>query len=296
MHNHFLMKYLVFLPMVLMLLWSCGNEGEKEQETVVDTTEVVADTAVVMNEVVYQVPSPDEFFSLLSNKNLKFKAGIIHDDKKQYESRAGKEMNMGVYVADMAYLNTFGEMKTAVKYFVKVRELADQLGLSSAIPESTMKKIEESSSNTDSLRKVSDESFYNVIQSLEEAGNGKSLAMIMTSGWVETMYISLQLTDIKKFDYKAPLIQRICSQKVTFSNIIKNLERFADNPEAAQLLNQVNQMNAFFESLTKEELTVKQDTTQNIIGTPTQWKTDKETFQKFIDQVNTVRKSIVEQS
>ena len=280
----------------MLLMWSCGNGTDKDQDNIIDTTLVDTDTVEVMNEVVFQVPSPDEFFSLLDNKDLKFKSGITHDEKKQYDSRAGKELNMGVYVADMAYLNAFGEMKSTVKYFAKVREMADQLGLSSAIPEETMKNIESNSNNTDSLRKISDESFYNVIQSLEESGNGKSLALIMTAGWIETMYLSLHLIDIKKFDYKSFLVQRICSQKITFTNIISNLERFSDNPDAKTLLDKTKEINMFFEGLTKEELTVKQDTLKNIIGTPSIWKAEKDKFVKFTEQVNALRKSIVEQS
>lgn len=290
------MKYIFFLTAIVLLMWSCGNGTDSNQDDTTDTTVTEGDTNEIMNEVVYQVPSPDEYFSLLDSKVLKFKAGITHDDKKQYESRAGKELNMGVYISDLAYLNNFGEMKTAVLYFARVREMADQLGLSSAIPEQTMKKIDDNSSNPDSIRKISDESFFNVIQSLEESGNGKSLAFIMTAGWIETLYISLQLSDVKKFDYKNTLIQRICSQKVTYGNIIKNLERFQDNPDVKSILGQTLKLGTFFDALVKEEIEVKQDTTKTVIGKPVIWKTDNNQFKKFVEQVNVIRKSIVEQS
>jgi hypothetical protein len=290
------MKYLLFLPLAAMLMWSCGNGSDKDTDINADTVMVDNDSAEVMNEVVYQIPSPEDFFSLLNNKTLKFKSGIVHDEKKQYDSRAGKELNMGVYLSDMTYLNTFGEMKTAVKYFARIRELADQLGLSTAIPEQTLKKLEDSSANTDSLRKISDESFFNVIQALEEAGNGKSLALIMTAGWIETIYLAQQLVDVKKFDYKDPLVQRICSQKITYNNVIKNLERFTDQPDVKNIYDQLTQLNTFFEGLSREEITVKQDTSKNVIGTPSIWKTDNEAFRKFNEQILKVRKAIVEQS
>lgn len=290
------MKYLLFLPLVMMLMWSCGNGSDKDTDINADTVMVDTDSTEIMNEVVYQIPSPEDFFSLLNNKTLKFKSSIVHDDKKQYESRAGKELNMGIYLSDMTYLNTFGEMKTAVKYFARIREMADQLGLSAAIPEQTLKKLEDSSANSDSLRKVSDESFFNVIQALEEAGNGKSLALIMTAGWIETIYLSQQLVDMKKFDYKDPLVQRICSQKITYNNVVKNLERFNEQPDVKAIYDQLQQLNTFFDGLTREEIKTQQDTTKNIIGTPSLWKSEKEAFSKFMEQILSIRKSIVEQA
>ena len=290
------MKYLILFFLSSLLFWSCSNTTETNKDNVSDTIEVDIDSTEMMNEVVYQVPSPDEFFSLLTNKNLRFKQGLTRDEKAQFTSRLAKEVNMGLYVADMAYLNSFGEMKTAVRYFAKVREMADQLGLSSSIPEQTMKKIEENSENTDSLRKISDESFYNVIQSLEESGAGKSLAIIMTAGWIETMYISLNLIDLKNFNANDPVLQKIAGQKVTFNNIIKNMERFENDAEVKTIMDKTITLDSFYIGLTKEESTVAKDTTKNVIGTSGKWKIEKTSLEKFKTEIEALRKYFVEQS
>jgi len=276
----------------LPFIWSCNNTENQEQNDV-DSVEIEIDT--LMNEVSYQIPSPDEFFSLISNKDLTFKKDIIRNNQGDFSTRWGKEVNLGIYIADMAYLMTFGELKLMVNYFSKVRELSDQIGLSAAIPEEMMKKLDANSDKVDSLRKISDDSFYNITQALEDAGNGQSLAVIMASGWVESIYIALKLNEGKKFDSKNSMIQSVSSQKITYNNIIKNLEKYNEDSNVKQLVVDLQVLDGFYSQLSKDTLeTQKQDPNSNVIGKKSLWKIEEPQFNEFSKNLSLLRNKLIQ--
>lgn len=290
------MKQIFLLLPVMFLLWACNNQSEEELVSDTDSLENEFDSVNAKIEVIYQVPSPDDFFSLVDPEKYPFKSGLVIDEKKEPLNQQGTELRLGIFVADMAYLTTFNQMNSSLKYFNRIKELSDDLGLTSVIPAQTLQKIEQNVNESDSLRSISENSFYNIVQALEESGNGKTLAVIMAGGWIETIYIATNL--VKKFSADDQLVQRIMSQKMIFENILNNLLRFNESQDINDLVTKFEAVRTSYDKVEKEiisENTGTGDTTSNIIGNKSRWIIDENTYKEFKNQISTLRNEFIEQ-
>jgi len=181
---------LFFGAWVMLLLSSCENSNTNQT---IDNTDTIVDTTEnIKSEVIFQVPSPDEFISLLKNSKANFKANITAPEKTNFVEPAKQKLNLGVYAADMAYLATFNKFQETVRYFSKVKSMSDQLGITNAIEKSTFDRLENNITNVDSISAITNNSFYNVIDHLQQNDEELTLAYISTGGWIVSMYIAFQ--------------------------------------------------------------------------------------------------------
>lgn len=272
---------------------STGNENQTDS-TEVDTT----NTDMQMQEVTYQIPSPDELFALIKNSGCKFREDLLNSDKTVYESKSAQELNLGIYAADLAYLAAFEKFQPSLKYFAKVKSMSDQIGISTAIGNDMYSRLEKNITNSDSLLSITNNSYYNVVQKLEESGNGETLALLMESGWIESIYITINIFD--KYSENNPTIQRLASQKVTFGNLIKNLEKYKDNPDIATQITNLDNLKQIFDQIKKEPVadntTQSTDTSKVVIGQKSKYIFPKDLFESFKKEIINLRSQIVKMS
>ncbi len=277
-----------------LLIVSCNTNSNSTNENESDTTEVdTVSTQDLMADVVYQIPSPDELFGLIKNSGCKFRDDVLSPEKTNYESKASQELNLGIYAADLAYLAAFEKFQQSLKYFSKVKTMSDQIGLSTAIGSEMYNRLEQNMSNTDSLLDITNNSYYNVIQKLEETGNGKTLALIMAGGWVESMYIAVNI--VGKYSETDANIQRIASQKLTFNNLLLNLDKYKDQPDVNEQITELNKVKSIYEQIKKETVQEnnKVDTSKVVIGQKSKYIFTKDLFESFAKQVTDHRNKII---
>lgn len=277
---------------------ACNSNSSSLENNTTDSLET--DSALVeeqMPDVVFQVPSPDELFALIKNSGCKFREDLMNSEKSVYESKTAQEINLGIYAADLAYLAAFEKFQPSLKYFGKVKTMSEQIGLATAIGNDTYSRLEKNIANADSLLDITNNSYYSVIQKLEENGNGNTLALIMSGGWIESMYIATNL--IGKYSEKDPNIQRIASQKATFNNLIQNLEKYKDQPDVADQLAKFDKLKAIYDQVTKEttdEKTVAKADSSVVIGQKSKYIFTKDMFESFTKEITNLRNLIIKMS
>lgn len=292
--------YLVLLMITAsLLIVSCNNNSNSIVENQTDSIET--DTVLTqdqMPDVVYQVPSPDELFGLIKNSGCKFRDGILSSEKTNYESKTAQEINLGIYAADLAYLAAFEKFQPSLKYFSKVKSMSDQIGLSTAIGTDMYNRLEKNMSNTDSLVDITNNSYYNVIQKLEETGNGKTLSLILVGGWVESMYIAVNI--VGEYSETDENIQRIASQKITFNNLILNLGKYKAQPDVSEQITKLTQIKSIYEQIKKEKVeqnsNTKTKTSKIVIGQKSKYIFTKELFESFKKEITALRNQIIKMS
>ena len=302
--NSLTMKTIKHISFIIMVFTSafftaCNSDSSSTTENMADSLET--DSVSIdeqMPDLVFQVPAPDELFALIKNSGCKFKDNLMNSEKSVYESKTAQELNLGIYAADLAYLAAFEKFQPSLKYFGKVKSMSDQMGLSTAIGNETYSRLENNIANADSLLDITNNSYYSVVQKLEESGNGKTLALIMSGGWIESMYIATNL--VGAYSEKDPNIQRIASQKITFNNLILNLEKYKDQPEVGEQLAKFVNLKAIYDKVIKETLeqnTVsKIDTSSVVIGQKSKYIFTKEMFESFSKEINNLRNLIIKMS
>ncbi len=217
----------------LLLLQACG--GSTTTQTTGTTTDTPAQTTQEEQTTFYLLPSPEDIFAFSADK-LKYSAALLNPTSKAetYVDTKMRELNFGVYVADMAYAAAFGEYTDASKYMKTIKETSSQIGLESIFTNALTSRIDKVISNKDSLKAIANDTYYDIKKELEKNNRNSTIAQISAGGWVECMYIITN--SIEQFSENDPNIQHVADEKNVFSSLLKYLGQHTDKPGVASTL------------------------------------------------------------
>lgn len=158
------------------------------------------------------VPPPQQIVFLLKDAGTGFDAKLLNPESKSadYQTTDKAALNLGVYSANLAYCQTFGQTGYAIKYFSAARLLAEQLGISGSFALETARRIDRARDNPDSLSRIAAEAFADVSEQLAAAGNLDAFRLIALGGFVETLHLASELYALKP---TPALAQVIATQK-----------------------------------------------------------------------------------
>jgi hypothetical protein len=109
--------------------------------------------------------------------------------------------------------------------------MGDQIGVSTAIKPEILKRLEQNISSPDSLAVITDDVYFSSFEALEDSKQGPTLALVVAGGWLESIYIAINLAT---FEPNSPIIERLADQKYTLENLLEFLKKHeADENVAA---------------------------------------------------------------
>ncbi|MEQ8324286.1 MAG: hypothetical protein RIE58_10195 [Vicingaceae bacterium] len=284
-------SYLVIAALGLFLV-SCAEEGSGESAAEEPTVE---EEVVIEDQVHYQVPSPSETMEFLRSTNAEFHPEVLCsvDIREKYVDLKGKSMGMGIFIADLAYASSFEKYQEAIKYFTAIIKMADDIGIGSSFDQALLSRIENNLSSPDSLTTISDDSYYKIIADLESNDRGKIVGMIAAGGFLEGLFIAVQLVD--KFDANDPAIKRIAAQKLTYENIIKYLEQYREDQNVEWTLMDMKALEQIFLEVSDNRMDTEFSSNKSgkrvLGGTGGVYITEQE-FEELRDQVTYLRNTI----
>jgi uncharacterized protein YdcH (DUF465 family) len=172
------------------------------------------------------------------------------DNIKNYIDTKSKALNFGIYATDFLYCSTFDF--DGIKYFVNVKKLGDELGISGVISESMQDRIKKNMGKNDSLMDISNSLYFSAVAELEKSDKASVLALVIAGGWVESMNLVTNM--VKKYKADNPAMDRIAEQKYTLDNLIAYLEKSKADANVAAVISQLNDLKGAYDQL-KEEST-----------------------------------------
>jgi hypothetical protein len=187
---------------------------------------------------------------MIKKTGAKFDKGILNsvDNASKYVTIKSKALNLGVYGADLSYVSTFDQTQESMIYMNTCKKLADGLGLTGAIDEETIKRMEANLNNKDSLVKIISETYMATDSYLKENERGSESALVVAGGWVEGMYISIQVANVNKSNTE--IMKRIAEQKVILENLIGLLGNYADaEPAVEEIMNELKPLAAIYDNI-----------------------------------------------
>jgi hypothetical protein len=218
---------LLFLASVTALTFSNCGDGEKTDEIEnADSVKVEETKTNPVSETFFQVPSPGEMLTFIkmvggkNNKNISFLNAPSND--KNYTDSKSKSLNFGIYSCDLSYCSIFEIGSEALKYFKTVKVMGDQIGVSTAIKPEVLKRLESNVGSPDSLALITDDVYFSSFEALEDSKQGPTLALVVAGGWLESIYIAVNLA---KYEEKSAVIERLADQKYTLENLIEFLKK-----------------------------------------------------------------------
>ncbi len=244
-----------------MIVFSgCKNKSENEGEGLDPAALATKEKAT---KVFYAVPSPAELALLIRATGAKFDKGILNsvDNASKYATIKSKALNLGVYGADLSYVSTFDQTQESMVYMNTCKKLADGLGLTGAIDEETIKRMEANLNKKDSLVKIISDTYMATDTYLKENERGSESALVVAGGWIEGMYISIQVANANKNN--EAIMKRIAEQKDILENLMGLLGNYAAaEPAVEEIVNELKPLQAIYNNIkpTGQQGEVKTDT------------------------------------
>lgn len=203
----------------LMACSGSQNNNELQDLSDQDNDTAVVVSAEVVGDMIQNVSSPVEMANEIKNTGVAFSQNTLNEAGKEnsYETSFKKAVNLGVYSADLGYINTFGKNLVVVDYLSSIKRLADGLGVGQFLDFQMLSRMAKDNTNLDSLKQLSVTSFNNIDKYLRDQKRSNVSTAIVVGTWVEGIYITCQV--IKQTNDEG-LINRLGEQK----NIVDILE------------------------------------------------------------------------
>ena len=288
--------------MVLSLFPGCkgGNKAPKEDVTVElpkDNTAILQD--IKQAEKIFQaLPSPLESAMLIKSAGARFEESLLNplSNVNNYVTNKSKALNLGIFTCDLSFASLYEQTQLIVNYMNAAKKMADGLGILKAIEQSQIDKLEENINNSEVIMEIVSETFMNSNSYLEENGQPAIAAMVLVGGWIEGLYISTQLVDMKDFNGNK-LVGRIIDQKLSINILYNLLNGSKGNPAVDELIIQVIKLRTVFDKikLTTTPISREFDKASNSTILKSEVKTDMtpETFQELATTVSEIRATFV---
>ncbi len=278
---------------------SCSGGGVPQLDEVNDDSASVIVSGEVVSDMIQNISSPVEMANEIKNSGVAFSKDILNaaGQESLYETSFKRAVNLGVYAADLGYINTFGKSTVVVDYLTSIKRLADGIGVGQFLDFSTLSSLAKNSTNLDSLKQLSVNSFNNIDKYLREQKRSNVSTAIVVGTWIEGIYITGAV--ISQTQDKG-LIDRLGEQKniVDIISIVVNTYGRSDS-DFKSLSKEVEKLKAIYngvevttqmgEPITKEVdgmLVIEQNEVTTVNISPEQ-------VEAIVKQVDAIRNLII---
>lgn len=244
---------IVILFCSVLLFSSCNQNAKKDTNTKLDQVlEVELDTTSQMikfDNTLFSLPSPYQLSILVKEIGANFNSELVNSSKNypRYTSLFKQAINLGIYGADLAYLNIYEQSPSAITYFSVIKIMSQELGLTAAFSPKVFERIENNIDRQDSLLYIVSNLYGDVDLFLKESQRQREGALILAGGWIEGTYFLTNLAAETK-NYK--LIQRVGENKQSLENLIKLLSPYySESEEVAKLVDALIDLAYDFDSI-----------------------------------------------
>lgn len=288
---------------------SCSGCSSNNAENLDEIPDSVANAPLqlsenVVNDMIQNISSPVEMATSIKNSGAGFSEKVLNpsDNMKNYNSSFKRALNLGVYSADLGYINTFNKNTVVVQYLLAVKELADGINVGQFLDFSTLKRLATNATNLDSLKQLSVTSFNKMDRYLREQKRANTSTAIIAGAWIEGIHITCDVVEQTKDE---DLTNRLAEQKEIVSILLLVLDNYSKADKNFQALCQkieavkkayenVRITYEFGEPITKVNddgmLVIEQNEIPHYEFTP-----DKETvINNIIESVRSVRQFVIE--
>lgn len=199
----------------------------------------------VMQDIVQNISSPVEMAAMIKDLGVPFSNRYISSTNRvgNLTTSYQQALNLGVYAADLGYLNMYNKTSAVIDYLTAIKTLSDAIKVGQFFDFTTLKRLATNSKNLDSLMYISVHSF-NEMDKYLHANNRTNLSAVMVTGvWIEGLYLG---TQVYKVSPDIQLAERIGEQKLTLDQLMLILENYRQDKQYAKLLEELQLLKDLF--------------------------------------------------
>ncbi len=279
---------------VSILLSGCGGSKSKDGENNADSA--TTPNIIKLGNANFSIPSPFQTAMLIKSTGAAYNKEMLNSAKNfsKYSTNYKKAINLGVYGADVGYVTMYDQTQDALGYIGSIRKLTEELGINNAFDANTMKRFEQNLGKRDSMLSMVAVGYRSSDAFLKNNDRLDVGALVLTGGWIETLYFSTKVLGTKE---NQELKNRIGEQKYTLDNLIKLLQPYYKQPEYTDLINDLIDLAYDFDAIDIEYKYVKPvtdvATKTTSISSSTKVVMTKEQLETITKKIEKIRNSIV---
>jgi len=277
---------------------SDGNNEDKIEQNIESNIDSMQGTLIKFDNTLFSIPSPYEIAFLVKNSNLDFDKSLLNPYNKShnYTNNFQKALNLGVYGANLGYLNVFEQNSEGIQYFSVIKILSQELGIENAFDKQTITRIENNLGNKDSLMFIISNSYRKADQYLKDNNRNDIGVLILAGGWLESTYMLTQLSQSSK---NKEIATRIGEQKHPLDNLIKILSPYYNqSKEYAELIDVLIDLAYDFDGIdinyTYSAPTVDVKNKLTVINSKSELIMTDQQLKTISDKISAIRKKIVD--
>jgi len=227
---------LIILLFASVFIVSCGGTSTQEEsftnddfsvpDSIVESeAEPLAVSEQAMDDIISNISSPIEMAALIKESGAPIKLKILNnpDFVDNYNTSFKQALNLGIYGADLGYLNMYNQTSSVLSYISAIKNLADHIQVGQFFDFNTLKRLATNNSNLDSLMYISVSSFDQMDVYLRENNRSNISALIVTGVWLEGAYLATQVVKDKP---SKEIAERIGEQKLVLNDILLILNNY----------------------------------------------------------------------
>jgi hypothetical protein len=202
-----------------------------------------------VKNITENISSPVEIAAMIQKMGAPFSKGYLAPTEytANYSTNYSQAFALGIFSADLGYLNMYNKTGSVIDYLSTIKNLADAINVGQFFDFSTLKRLATNSSNLDSLKYISVHSFNQMDKSLRERKRGNLSALIIAGAWIEGIYITSQVT---KEQPDPKLVEKIGEQKIILGDLLTLLSMYAKDPIFKNYLNEFKNIKSKFDDVT----------------------------------------------
>ena len=289
-----MIKKLVYLLIGVVLVTSCRS-GSKHSggefgasDSAVSTSGLKVDEKS-MEDLVQNISSPVEMAALIKSMGTPFSQKYLAPtgNTDNYNTSFSKAFNLGIFGADLGYLNMYHKTSSVLSYITAIKSLAEGINVGQFFDFVTLKRLATNNENIDSLMYISIHSF-NVMDEYLRKNNRSNLSALMVAGvYIEGLYLTTQVCK-EKPDKK--LADNIGEQKTIFNELILILKNYQKEPYFTNLITNLESLKKEYDQI-KITIEVGQPKTVEKNGMLTIIQTSKSNVEMSPEQLNSLIKT-----
>lgn len=243
------LKISVVAVAISTVMVSCNGGGNENEMTAADSAALKA-SKVKAQKVFIAIPSPLEMANMIRATGATFNKAILNpvSSVAKYTNTLTQALNLGIYSTDLSYCSNFDQNQDAMQYMATSKKLADALGVTGALSENLIERLEKNVNNKDSLMELISESYETTDSYLKENDRASTASIIVTGAWVEGLYISCMIA--KQTPKNTEIISRIADQKMILGDLIQLLESYPADESLNKVTSDMKSLKTLFDNIT----------------------------------------------
>jgi len=247
------LKHLAYVLLAFFILISCKSSSDKKSDEFA-VPDSVANRGVLeisdqaMKNVTQNISSHIETAALIKSLNVPFtREHLASTSVDDYNTQFDQALLLGIYGADLGYLNMYSKTTVALDYLTSIRKLANSLNVGQFFDFNTLQRLAKNNENLDSLMYISQRNFNQMDRYLRENNRSNLSTLMVAGGWIEGLYLSGKVFENRP---DPELREAIGEQKIILGDLMILLKNFEQDPDFAELIEEFERLNSLFKEVT----------------------------------------------